>query len=452
MLLEIINCVEALIIFLSFILIAKYVFLEKGVQGKEKILYYSISIVLILFSAFFLPESIRTLVVVIAGLFFLFLGRKNNKGLGMLIAIPITGIIDGLFLPVVSMPIVLIGWDEIHVIIFKSIVYSIILLAIIALIVCIKIRDHKYGKTLSDRELQNWERVLLFFVGTFQLFFSNLINSPLSKISTQIKEIENFSYIITLLGISSFVMTVIVIIVIVVGNNRIYYKDRVSDMQFNMIVMMAEIVENRDADTGGHIQRTAKYVEIIAKKMKRMGMHEDIITDQYINDIMVAAPLHDLGKIHVSDLILNKPGRLTDEEFEEMKKHASEGRKLLLHAKEHLGDFTYLDMAVDMAGSHHEWWDGSAKGYPDHLAGEDIPLSARIMAVADVFDALTAKRVYKDPMPFNKAVNIIKDECGTHFDPDVVNAFIDSLPQIQTELNNFEKMGVKMCEHDHGEE
>ena len=137
--------------------------------------------------------------------------------------------------------------------------------------------------------------------------------------------------------------------------------------------------------------------------------------------MVVAAPLHDIGKIHIPDAVLNKPGRLTEEEFEIMKTHTTAGEELLTHAKEELGESGYLNMAVEMAAYHHEWWNG--KGYPYGISGEEIPLCARIMAVADVFDALTSKRCYKSAMPLEKAYAIIREESGTYFDPTVVDAF-----------------------------
>ncbi len=137
--------------------------------------------------------------------------------------------------------------------------------------------------------------------------------------------------------------------------------------------------------------------------------------------MVVAAPLHDIGKIHIPDAVLNKPGRLTEEEFEIMKTHTTAGEELLTHAKEELGESGYLNMTVEMAAYHHEWWNG--KGYPYGISGEEIPLCARIMAVADVFDALTSKRCYKSAMPLEKAYAIIREESGTYFDPTVVDAF-----------------------------
>ena len=192
-------------------------------------------------------------------------------------------------------------------------------------------------------------------------------------------------------------------------------------MQSGMITLMADIVENRDDNTGGHIKRTARYVEGIAKELKKRGVYKDILTDEYMKNLVVAAPLHDIGKIHVPDAVLNKPGRLTNEEFDIMKAHTVTGEGLLKHAKEELGEYEYLTMAMEMATYHHEWWNG--KGYPYGISGEKIPLCARIMAVADVFDALISKRIYKDAMPLEKAYAIIREESGTHFEPEIVDAF-----------------------------
>lgn len=206
-------------------------------------------------------------------------------------------------------------------------------------------------------------------------------------------------------------------------------------MQSGMITFMAEVVENRDDNTGGHIRRTAKYVEDIARELKRQGIYKDILTDRYMDDMVVAAPLHDIGKIHIPDSVLNKPGRLTEEEFKIMKTHTTAGEELLIHAKTELGESEYLNIAVEMAAYHHEWWNG--KGYPYGISGEEIPLCARIMAVADVFDALTSKRCYKNAMPLEKAYTIIREESGTHFDPAVVEAFFAAMENIGEKSNTI---------------
>ena len=158
--------------------------------------------------------------------------------------------------------------------------------------------------------------------------------------------------------------------------------------------------------------------------MKEMGLHRDIITDEYIANVVSSAPLHDIGKIQVPDAILNKPGRLDDNEFEMMKSHTTAGGKVIDRVISEVPESSYLNEAKDLAMCHHEKWDGS--GYPNGLSGENIPLSARVMAVADVFDALVSKRIYKDAMPADEAMDIICRDSGKHFDPEVVQAFVAS--------------------------
>ena len=211
-------------------------------------------------------------------------------------------------------------------------------------------------------------------------------------------------------------------------------QERLIKNQVGTIMMMAELVESRDFNTGGHIRRTAEYVGIIAQQLFDDHKFPETIDSKFLNDIVTAAPLHDVGKISVSDAILNKPGRLSDEEFTIMKTHAAVGRKLLKDAVKATEHSSFLDTAIDMAGAHHEWWNG--KGYPDGLKGEEIPLCARIMAIADVFDALVSKRVYKPGMPLEKAYSIIREESGTHFDPTCTEAFFKAQAKIESVMNS----------------
>ena len=200
--------------------------------------------------------------------------------------------------------------------------------------------------------------------------------------------------------------------------------ERIMRMQEEIILNFAEMVEARDNSTGNHIKKTAFYVGAIAKELLRSGKFTDILTDAYIAKLKRSAPLHDIGKIAVPDSILNKPGKLTAEEFEIMKTHSIEGQKILKKIEANASDSMdddYLKESIEMALYHHEKWNGT--GYPNGLRGEDIPLSARIMAVADVFDALVAERVYKKAMPYEKAMEIILDGAGTSFDPVIVEAF-----------------------------
>ena len=211
-------------------------------------------------------------------------------------------------------------------------------------------------------------------------------------------------------------------------------------MQNEIIVNFAEMVEARDTSTGNHIKKTAYYVDAIARELQIEGEFKDILTDEYIEKLKRSAPLHDIGKIAVSDLILNKPGKLTDDEFTIMKSHTTEGKNILEKIEENAGDTMdedYLKESIEMAHYHHEKWDGS--GYPAHLKGEEIPLSARIMAVADVFDALVAERIYKKPFTYEKAMEIITEGAGKHFDPVVVKAFTQISKRLYDERTRLEE-------------
>ena len=214
------------------------------------------------------------------------------------------------------------------------------------------------------------------------------------------------------------------------------HSEMLSRFQSGLIMVLADMVENRDESTGAHVRKTAAYTKIIMDKMRELGYQTDVLTDGYVRSVVRAAPLHDIGKIHVPDFILNKPGKLTEEEFERMKEHTTAGRRIIEQAMESMPDSDYLQEAVNVTAYHHEKWNG--KGYPKGLAGEDIPLSARIMAVADVFDALVSKRCYKDPFPFENAMEIILKDSGTHFDPQVVEAFSLSKDRVKEVSEMFD--------------
>lgn len=218
------------------------------------------------------------------------------------------------------------------------------------------------------------------------------------------------------------------------GNIR-RLSESTAKMQDGMIITMADMVENRDSDTGAHIQKTAAYVEIIVKGLKEKGYFAEKLTPKFMSDTIRSAPLHDVGKISVPDEVLNKPSRLTDEEYEIMKTHTTAGKRIMEHAINTVEGDSYLKEARNMAAYHHERWDG--KGYPEGLHGEVIPLSARIMAVADVFDALTSPRVYKPAFPIEKALSILEEGKGTQFDPKCVEVFMDRLDEVKAVLKKY---------------
>ena len=193
---------------------------------------------------------------------------------------------------------------------------------------------------------------------------------------------------------------------------------------------LTDMVESRDQCTGDHVFKTAAYAEIILCQMQKEGIYADQLSEEYIDEVVNSAPLHDVGKITVSDVILNKPGKLTDEEFRIMQSHTVEGGKIIDKAIAIVDEDTgYLTEAKNLALCHHEKWNG--KGYPAGLKGEEIPLSARVMAVADVFDALVSRRSYKEPFSIEKALDIIREEAGTHFDPLVAQAFLDAEEEVR---------------------
>jgi putative two-component system response regulator len=188
------------------------------------------------------------------------------------------------------------------------------------------------------------------------------------------------------------------------------------------IAVLSDVVENRDEVTGGHIARTSKYLEILVKGLREAGVYAEALADWDMGLLLPSAQLHDVGKIKVSDLILNKPSRLTDEEFEQIKTHSVAGEKIIDRIIAETEDDGFMNHAKMFAGYHHEKWDGS--GYPRGLKGEEIPLEGRIMAVADVYDALVSERPYKKPFTHEEAVEIIKKDAGTHFDPQIVAVFL----------------------------
>jgi len=213
--------------------------------------------------------------------------------------------------------------------------------------------------------------------------------------------------------------------------------EEISRMQNGLIYVLADLVESRDKCTGDHVRKTAAYVRLILEKMKEKGVYAEYLTDEYVEDVINSAPLHDVGKIKVSDPILNKPARLTDEEFEIMKSHTTAGNDIIASAMALVSDSGYLKEAKNLATYHHEKWDGS--GYPSGIAGEEIPLSARIMAVADVFDALVSQRSYKKPFTFEQAMDIIREGSGKHFDPQIAQIFIDAAEDVRRIAEEQEK-------------
>lgn len=195
-----------------------------------------------------------------------------------------------------------------------------------------------------------------------------------------------------------------------------------------MVIGFATLIESRDSSTGGHVKRTTQYVKLLAEELNRRGYYPEILTKDYMSNLLKAAPMHDVGKIAVPDAILQKPGKLTPEEFEIMKGHTQKGGEIIRESFGRMGNEQYLEIACQIARYHHEKWNG--KGYPEGLKGKEIPLCARIMAIADVFDAVSADRCYRAALPPDTCFAIIREGSGQDFDPVLAEVFLDMREEI----------------------
>lgn len=207
----------------------------------------------------------------------------------------------------------------------------------------------------------------------------------------------------------------------------------ITEIQQKIVLGLSEIVENRDSNTGGHVKRTSDIVKILVKTLSEIGKFT--LKDNFIEDVIRAAPMHDLGKIAVDNSILCKPSRLTEEEFSLMKTHAPKSAEIVHSILDGVEEEHFVLLSSNLARHHHERWDG--KGYPDGLAGNQIPLEARIMAIADVYDALVSKRCYKEPMSFEQAYDIIIENMGSQFDPNLQEVFEKSRVQLEEYYTNI---------------
>lgn len=210
--------------------------------------------------------------------------------------------------------------------------------------------------------------------------------------------------------------------------------NKIEKIQSDIVISMASIVENRDGNTGGHITRTSSIVKIFTERLKDKALAVKL-TPGMIDDIVQAAPLHDFGKIAIPDSILNKPGRFEDDEYEIMKQHAEKGAVIVAQILKNVDDVQLKRVAINVAHFHHERWDGT--GYPEGIKGEAIPFEARVMALADVFDALVSKRVYKEPFTYDQAFKIIEESGGTHFDPELTGVFLECRPELEKLYDSF---------------
>lgn len=426
----VLDLLETIIVSIAFFMIKKYIFLEKDLPGTRQRSFYLITGALVTTAFFIFGKSIAEMICAGAVVVNIILSRKRTQKLWGLMMFFSLSIINGIVVPIMVVPPYLFSIPEQ---VYQLVVCSVLIALFAVFGVLGREWRRKFARETKDRNLSLLERITLIIGGVLTQFFSVRIDKTINAEDLSALDIRELIAINSLFAVA---MTVTFVIMVVQGNKRNYYLRRYNNMQSHIITTMADIIENRDESTGGHIRRTAKYVEILANELQKHDKFKDILTNQYVSDMVMAAPLHDIGKIHISDVVLNKPGKLTDEEFAQMKTHTTAGKELLEKARGDLGEIRYLNIAIEMATYHHERIDG--KGYPYGTAGDNIPLCAKILAVADVFDALTSKRVYKDPMPFGKACSIIREERGTHFDPDVVDAFTVTSEKILSAMKEFD--------------
>lgn len=274
--------------------------------------------------------------------------------------------------------------------------------------------------------------IVLMFIVTFGIIilvtFTRYFSSPLKKLKEGTEKVKagNFQDKVDIISNDSFGDLADTF------NEMIDSLDqktrKIYEIQDSVIRGMAVMVESRDNSTGGHINRTSDCVKVFVKKLRQNPDYENL-TDSFCQAVIKAAPMHDLGKIAVDDAILRKPGKFTDEEYEKMKSHSAEGARIVETVLSNVEDQEFKQIAINVAHYHHEKWNGS--GYPEKIAGEAIPFEARIMALADVFDALVSKRCYKDSFSYDKAFQIIEESLGSHFDPELGKIFIQCRPELQ---------------------
>lgn len=210
--------------------------------------------------------------------------------------------------------------------------------------------------------------------------------------------------------------------------------DNILHIKDMMVLGMADMVESRDNNTGGHIKRTSEVIKVFSNRLKSYG-EKFKFDNKFLQQIEKAAPMHDLGKIAIDDVVLRKPGKYTEEEYAEMKRHAAEGARIVENILRGVEDDDFVQIAKNIAYYHHEKWNG--QGYPLGLSKTDIPIEARIMALADVFDALVSKRCYKDAFSYDKAFSIIEESLGEHFDPELGKVFLECRPELETLYNGY---------------
>ena len=284
-----------------------------------------------------------------------------------------------------------------------------------------------------------YSTVLLYFVFTFLTFFRRLKYLERKKIMTI------FVYMVVSLSVTilqmvnpEILITAIVPPIFVLGIYLNHEEPAVKQLKaysHDTVIDFATLVENRDNNTGGHIKRTTEYVNLLSSELRSRGYYKTILTKDFMDNLITAAPMHDIGKIATPDAILQKPGKLTDEEYAIMKEHAEKGSLIIQNTFGKRNDKGFLTVAYNVARFHHEKWNG--KGYPEGLRRDSIPLEARIMSIADVFDAISQKRCYREALSLDTCFSIIEKGRGEDFDPLLTDIFLEIRPKVEKVYNQI---------------
>ncbi len=438
----IVSILEIVFMYVTLIIIEKYIFLEPQMEERKQKIFYAITMPIVIICCIF-SEFAGQAVMVVSIVINVVLGRKKRKALGVLTAIWAMGIMNGIFNPIIVSPTVFLKMDETATKIYQLILYVVIYVGMILFYFLGKDWRNRFNVDMKHRHLYKWEYALLVGVGTMMMVYSySMFAMPemidvgiLDKISEVDRETVSFiieytnvladdmaSYFL-LVTIISFILSITVVILVLQGNKRSYYqkqaidaeiaeKERVERMSLQMVRTLANTIDAKDSYTNGHSTRVAKYSVMIAKRMGYEG--EKLALLEY------SALLHDIGKIGIPNEIINKPSRLTDKEYEVIKTHPGIGGKILQEISE------IPDIAIG-AYYHHERFDG--RGYPDKLVGLDIPEIARIIGVADAYDAMTSNRSYRDLLPQEIARVEIEKGKGTQFDPDIADVMLQLIDE-----------------------
>ncbi|HKM28967.1 MAG TPA: HD domain-containing phosphohydrolase [Anaerovoracaceae bacterium] len=323
---------------------------------------------------------------------------------------------------------------------YKLLVYSPFLINIIIVVAYIDELEYRIGEH-SNYSMGVSAYTCFIMVAVYLLFTIFILVSRWDYIESN-KRSSIVTVLLILIGATTYQMIFPEALVTSIGTTAVLLgiymnqedpaKGALSHYHDEMVMGFATLIENKDDSTGEHVRRTTMYVKLLEEELLARGYYKDILTKDYRNNLQMAAPMHDIGKIAIPDAILQKPGKLTDEEFEKMKLHTVKGGQIIQETFGNMGDEQYRNIAYEVALHHHEKWNG--RGYPDGLKGEGIPLCARIMAVADVFDAVSEKRCYRDALPLDECFAIIEEGVGTDFDPIIAGVFLKCREKIEKEF------------------